>query len=184
VGAEDHGAKVWISRGKHASYLNVTLCEIGCGADICDETTPLRKGRVINLGEPGHPMNGSVFISSRLWPLAEKMETSNFPEGVVARLNQMTDTEIAWVNAGRHPAQGVIAVSGSTEEAIARSGANTTAAISIARDSTGDAISSAGNSTGNALEKSYRKTKHALVTSGKHVGEALGLTEKEKKPEK
>jgi hypothetical protein len=183
VAAEDRGAKVWISRGKHASYLNATLCEQGCGADICDGTTPLAKGKVINLGESGHPMNGSVFTSSQLWPLAAKMETSNFPEGVVARLNEMPVTEIAWVNAGRHPVQGVIAVSGSTGEAIARSGANTTAAISLAGGSTGDAISITESSTGNALEKSYHKTVHALVLSGQHVGNALGLTKMPSKPE-
>ncbi len=165
--AVDHGAKVWISPGKHASYLNETLCQSGCGADRCEAMVPLAAGPIVNLGEVGRPMNGSMFIASEAWPLEGKMMATNFPVGVVARLNSMPETEIAWFNAGRHPAQGVIAVSASTEDAIANSGENTTAAIDLA-----------GDSTGNALQKSYEKTKHALGKSIRSVGDALGVTSK------
>jgi len=181
--AEDRGAKVWVSPDKHASYLNETLCDRGCGADRCLNMTALHRGKLINLGEPGHPMNGSLFISSKLWPLAAKMEASNFPATAIARLNQMPDTDIAWFRAGRHPAQGIIAISSSTESALATSGGNTTAAISVAGDSTGDAISAGEDSTGNALEKSYRHTAHALGTSARHVGKALHITPKAEKDE-
>ena len=165
--AVDHGAKVWISPGKHASYLNEMLCQSGCGADRCEAMVPLTAGRIVNLGEVGRPMNGSMFIASEAWPLEGKMMATNFPVGVVARLNAMPETEIAWFNAGRHPAQGVIAMSASTEDAIANSGENTTAAIDLA-----------GDSTGNALQKSYEKTKHALGKSIRSVGDALGVTSK------
>ncbi len=165
--AVDHGAKVWISAGKHASYLNETLCKRGCGADRCEAMVPLKAGRIVNLGEVGRPMNGSAFIASSAWPLEGKMMTTNFPIGPVARLNAMPETDIAWFNAGRHPAQGVIAVSASTGDAIANSGENTTAAIDLA-----------GNSTGSALQKSYRKTKHALGISIRNVGDALHVTPK------
>jgi hypothetical protein len=180
--AEDHGAEVWISPGKHASYLNQTLCQGGCGADKCTNMIALAPGKLINLGEVSQPMNGSLFISSTAWPLAAKMANTNFPAGAVARLNQLPATDIAWFNAGRHPAQGVIAVSSSTEQAIAASGQNTTSAISLAGDSTHSAVSTAGDSTGNALEKSYRNTKHALGSSARHVGEALHVTPKPDNP--
>jgi hypothetical protein len=134
---------------------------------------PLGPGKLINLGEPGHPMNGALFISSSLWPLAGKMETTNFPESAVARLNLLPETDIAWFHAGRHPVQGIIAISSSTEGALAESGRNTTNAISGAGDSTDTAISVAGDSTGNALQKSYRNTGHALGTAARHVGKAL-----------
>jgi hypothetical protein len=183
LNAEVHGARVWISPGKHASFLNETLCHRGCGADRCEEMVALPPGKLINLGEIGHAMNGSVFISSTVWPLASKMANTNFPEGPVARLNELPESDIAWFNAGRHPAQGVIAISSTTEEAIADSGQNTTSAISVAGDSTGTAISTAGDSTGNALQNSYRNTKHALGTSAKHVGKALHLTPKANTPE-
>jgi hypothetical protein len=187
--AEDHGATVWISPRKHASYLNETLCQGGCGADRCENMVPLRTTAPINLGEPSYPMNGSTFISSMEWPLMAKMSTSNFPGAPIARLNQLQDTEIARFNPGSHPAQGVIATSLITEKAIAGSGQSTTAAIALAGNSTGDALSTASGSTGqgistaadstsNALLKSYRNIRHALGASARQVGDALRITSK------
>ncbi len=161
--AEDHGAKVWISPGKHASYLNEMLCHRGCGADRCEEMVPLQTAKVVNLGELGRPMNGSVFVTSKEWPLAEKMSTTNFPAEPLARLNALPPTDIAWVNPGKHPMQGVIAHSAATEGALANSGQDTSAAISLADDK-----------TGNALDTGYRKTKSALGNALHHVGKALG----------
>lgn len=150
---------------------------------------PLRISALINLGEPSYPMNGSIFISSREWPLMAKMSTSNFPGAPIARLNQLPDTYVAWFNPGQHPAQHVIATSLSTEQAIAGSGRNTTAAISLAGNSTGDAlstasgstgeaISTAATSTGRALLKSYRNVRHALGASARDVRDALRITPK------
>ena len=181
--AEDHGATIWISPGKHASYLNETLCQRGCGADRCETMEALTRSNIINLGEPGHPMNGSVFIASTNWPLAGKMRNTNFPAAALARLDRLPETDIAWFNSGRHPAQQIIAVSSSTEQAIATSGRNTSDAISTAGDSTDDAISVAGDSTGNALHKSIRKTAHALGTAARHTGDALHITQPADKPE-
>jgi hypothetical protein len=189
--AEDHGATVWISPGKHASYLNGTLCHRGCGADRCEKMVPLNSAAPVNLGEPEHPANGSLFVSSTEWPLKAKMSATNFPGPAVARLNQLPDTDIAWFNPGRHPAQGVIATSNSTGQAIAGGGRNTTIAISLAAsstgdalstadDSTGDALSTAGNSTGNALQRSCRNTLHALGAAAGHVGDALHMSDKKK----
>ncbi len=181
--AEDRGATVWISPGKHASYLNGTLCQQGCGADRCERMVALQPAGVINLGEPGRPMNGSTFISSSAWPLTAKMSSSNFTAAPLARLNELPATDIAWFNPGRHPVQGIIANSSSTEQALAMSGRDTTTAISLAGNSTSDALSTAGDSTGNALEKSYRDTRRALGTSARHVGEALHVTPKTADPQ-
>jgi hypothetical protein len=181
--AEDHGAKIWISPGKHASYLNETLCRKGCGSDRCEQMIPLHVEALINLGESSHPMNDSVFIASSRWPLREKMQNSNFPAPVLDRLNALPETDIAWFRPGRHPAQGIIAISSSTEQSLATSSHNTSNALSHAEDSTDVAISVAGDSTQNALQKSYHKTTHALGTSTRHVGDALRLTSKPEKPE-
>jgi hypothetical protein len=179
--AEDKGAKVWISPGKHASYLDERLCQRGCGADRCEAMMPLQSGRVINLGEQGHPMNGSLFISSSAWPLEFKMEHTNFPVEPVARLERLPPTEIAWFNPGRHPAQGVIAISSSTEGTMAKGASETVSSLGVATDSAGGAISVAGDSTGSALGASYRWTIHALGASARHVGRALGLSGKPKR---
>jgi hypothetical protein len=178
--AEDKGAQVWISPGKHASYFDERLCQRGCGADRCEAMVPLSPGRVINLGEQGHPMNGSAFISSSAWPLKFKMEHTNFPEEPVARLERLPPTEIAWFNPGRHPVQGVIAISATTEGAIARGASDTGSSLGLASDSTSDAISVAEDSTGGALGKSYHKTVHALGKSARSVGYALGISKKPK----
>ncbi|HSU20190.1 MAG TPA: hypothetical protein VLI45_10650 [Acidobacteriaceae bacterium] len=192
--AEDHGATVWISNGKHASYLNETLCERGCGADRCERMKPLVPKELINLGEPSIPMNGSLFIGSTAWPLKSKMSASNFPPAAIARVNAIPTTDIGWFNPGRHPAQGIIAKSSTTEQALATSGHETISAISVAGsstdgklavagDSTDRAITTTGGSTGNALQKSYKNTRHALGTSARHVGKALHRTPEAKEHE-
>jgi hypothetical protein len=170
LGAEDGGAKVWLSPGKHAAYLAKSLCNHGCGADSCEAMKPMRTSRIINLGESGHPMNGSSFIASNVWPLEQKMDHTDFPPAPIARLEALPHDDIAWFNAGRHPAQGVIAVSYTTGKAIDGSGQNTDAALALASDK-----------TGNALQKSYRNTKHALGTTARDVGKALGA--KSSKPD-
>lgn len=195
LNAEHRGATIWISPGKHASYLSSALCDGGCGADHCVKMVEFDPARVINLGEPGFPMNGSAFISSKAWPLEYKMSTSNFPAAAIARLNELPDTEIAWFNPGRHPVQGIIATSSSTEQALALSEANTAAVIELGSDSTGDALSTARGSTGgalstatgdtgNALQKTYKHTRHALGISTRHVAQALHMssTQKQNRP--
>ena len=112
----------------------------------------------------------------------DKDREPNFPEGAVARLEKLPETDIAWFNAGRHPAQQVISVSSSTEQALVTSGHNTTTAISTAGGNTDVAISIAGTSSGNALQRTYIHTTHALGTSAKHVGQALHLTPKHDEP--
>jgi hypothetical protein len=162
LNAEDRGAKVWISPGKHASFLNQALCHRGCGRDRCEEMKQLTVRQVVNLGEVEKPMNGASWTLSSGWPLAAKMRGSDFAAAPIARLETLPPTDIAWFNPGRHPAQGIISISDSTADAIGTSG-----------DSTFTAISAAGDSTGNALQKSYRKTMHAIGISGRHLGNAL-----------
>jgi len=169
--AEDAGPSVWISPGKHASYLNQALCEKGCGADRCENMTALAPAKLVNLGEPGHSMNGSVFIASSAWPLSAKMSETNFPAPVLARLGELPDSHIAWFNQGKHPKQGVIAISSTTAQAIAGGGRDTLSGISTAEDS-----------GGNALQKSYRHTRHALGTTARHVGKALGIEKHQAPP--
>lgn len=171
--AEDKGARVWISPGKHASYLDARLCRAGCGADLCESLVPLTTKRMVNLGEVGHAMNASAFIPSDAWPLKTKMEQTNFPAEAVARLEGLPDTDIAWFHPGRHPLQGVIGISGTTEDAIGKGSSETASSLDSAGDSTADAISMAGNSTDDAVATSYHETKRALGRSLHDVGRAI-----------
>ncbi len=173
---------VWVSPDKHASYLDVALCSHGCGADRCEAMTPLPKGRVINLGEVDRPMNDAAFVASTLWPLAAKMKLTNFGEAALERAGRLPPNEIALYRAGRHPVQGVIAISASTEQAIAGSESNTAGAVGLAGNKTTGAVGSAGGKTGNALERSYRGTTQALGASARKVVEALGTKSKSQAP--
>jgi hypothetical protein len=137
--------------------------------------TALAPAKLINLGEATHPMNGSAFIASSAWPLNAKMSETNFPAPVLARLNELPGSDIAWFNAGRHPKQGIIAISSTT-------GRDALGGLDTAADATDNSLSIAHDSTGNALYKSYRHTTHALSASARHVGKALGIQKQPDKP--
>ena len=143
----------------------------------------LQPGKIVNLGEVGRPMSGSSFIASGEWPLTAKMSAANFPADSIARLNGLPDTDIAWFSAEKHPAQGIIAVSGATERGIAGGVSGTAGSVGIAAASTGAAISVAEGDTGNALTKSAAHTGHALGAAARAVGEALHLIWKRVKAE-
>ena len=171
--AEEHGAKVWISPGKHASYLNQTLCQGGCGADKCANMVALAPGKLINLGGIGHPMNGS--LSSRLqrgrW--LTKWRSTELPGRPCGPPQSTSGKRYRLVQRRKPPRpRSAIAVSSSTEQAIASGGLNTTSAISVAGDSTNAAVSTTGKLyRAMRCQKSYRNTQHALGTSARHVGE-------------
>jgi hypothetical protein len=160
--AEDHGATVWISSGKHASFLNEELCRHGCGGDVCRKMGPLSVSKIVNLGERGMPMNGALWISSARWPLATKMARTDFQPAAITRLESLPDSDIAWVNPAKRPAQSTIAAGDSTIDALVASNQNTDTAISTA-----------GDATGSALDKTYGRVKHAFGASAHNVGKFL-----------
>ena len=92
-----------------------------------------------------------------------EMNSSDFPAGALSRLDHLPLTEIAF-NAGKHPMQGIIAISGLTADRLASSGNDTANAISVGEQT-----------TSNALKKSYRNTIHVLGGATRRVGKALGL---------
>ena len=63
--AEDHGATVWISPGKHASFLNETLCRRGCGADRCENMVPLHSTAADQSGRTEPPRGRITFYRFR-----------------------------------------------------------------------------------------------------------------------
>ena len=162
LNAEDHGANVWVTTGKHASFFTGGAIRHGCGKDVLGESRSVIATQVINLGEPGSPMNGSGWIASTRWPLAAKMSRSDFPAPTIARLEEFSSIEIAQVSGGSHPAQSVIAISGTTADALENS-----------RKTTVGAISSALDTTGNSLQKSYRATIRSLSGPLNRAGAVL-----------
>ncbi len=169
--AEKAGAPVWVSRNKHASFLNPELCRHGCGADVCAQIEPLTVSRIVNLGEPGTPMNGSVWIGSAQWALAAKMARSDFDPVAIAKLERLPATDIAWAVPGMKPARATIGVANTTTDSLALSNQKTDAALDVA-----------GTATGNALGTSYGKVSGALRKSAHGVGRFLGVPSAQQKP--
>src|SRR5215831_15888475 len=76
IDSEDHGATIWIARGKHSAFFSQRACSIGgCGLDRCESSTLTLSPSPINVGELATPLNGAVWTASDQWPLAVKMGT-------------------------------------------------------------------------------------------------------------
>ena len=86
IGAEARGPRVFVSRGKHASYFDRGQCKWGCGGDECGDDRVLAPASIVNIGEAGAPLNGALWIHSSRWPLAAKL-TSDFDPALRARLD-------------------------------------------------------------------------------------------------
>jgi hypothetical protein len=125
---------------------------------------PLAVSAIVNLGENAKPMNETLWSASPQWPLATKMGRSDFQPVVLAKLERLPNSDIAWVNPSKRPAQSTIAAGGSTVGALEISNRNTDSAISLA-----------GGATGGALGTSYRGVTKALGKSARGVRKFLRL---------
>jgi len=162
IDAEQHGPTVWISKGKHASYLDREICQGGCGGDDCSQMYPMKISKIINLGEPGAPMNGVSWVEWQGWALADKMQT-DFPEKVLAKLKAADPPSIVSVNNAQAPVKTAIHIGGSTAGALI-----------VTNSKTGIAISSAGGAVGTSLDKSRTDVGNALVRTFRAVWKGLG----------
>jgi hypothetical protein len=192
--AEDRGATVWISQGKHAAFLEEELCHRGCGGDHCTDPRPMPIISLINLGELKASMNGAAWLESPRWPLAEKMGRTDFTAPRTARVDALPLTDIAWANPALRPQEAVIAggnaaIDGtllggsSTSNALALSNRRTDTALVVAGNDTGNFLSGATRSTGSALGKSYRNLRKALGSAATQTGEALGNSDAHHSPQ-
>mgnify|MGYP001011502187 CR=1 FL=1 len=142
--AVNRGARVWISQGKHASFLSLEACARGCGGDRCDSGRALPEKKIINLGEKDHPLHGAGWIHSRHWEFTSKLHT-DFPAPSLARM--VNADGVTSVGSGLRPVQAVVA------------GANN------ALDHTGNAFTTAGEQTEGSLALSAEKVGQSLKTA-------------------
>ena len=115
--AEDRGATVWISRGKHGSFLSESKCRWGCGGDSCKNVVAMLIEKLINIGEPDAPLNGADWTGSKEWPLKEKMRT-DFSDVIIARLDDSGADAVVLLNSPPPPTKAVILGSNSSLEAF------------------------------------------------------------------
>lgn len=150
--ATEHGPEVEISAGKHASSFRRAESISGCGVDTYREGSVLSGYRVINVGEPQHPLNGALWTRSLAWPLAQKM-TTNFPFQAIEELEAMNQPGVV---VHRHVrAQAVIRVSNRTTAKIGRRRDRT-------QESVSNAIDRAQISVGDSLKTAARATRERL----------------------
>jgi hypothetical protein len=168
LGARSSGPRVWISAGKHASYLDPKLCgQRGCGGDHCREMVDLPPGPLINLGEAQVPLNGAVWTTSKEWPFASKLGTV-FNSDLIAQLEASDGLILARVNGRLRPTQFSISIAGEPLEAL-----------DTASRHAGVGVEQAEKKTGNALAKSWGATVCSLSHTARalgHVARAVGIT--------
>jgi len=158
VHAIDQGPAVMVSAGKHASYLDGSLCQQGCGSDRCEGLKAFSVPRVVNLGEPDAPLNGSDWTASPLWMLRDKM-SSDFPDGLLAELQVSGNNQFLPV---RPATPGIQLAAGATASALATAGESTGHALDSAQRHTGDALDTSARSVGSAFRKAASSTRKFL----------------------
>lgn len=142
-------AAVYISAGKHASFLSPESCNSnGCGADRCPNPAAMTVLHVRNLGEPNALLPGMEWAASSNWPLAGKM-VSDFTPVLLAQLD-------------RDP--------GPVRTRPARRGAQTTVAVS---SKPVDAVQTGARHTDSALHTGATQTRSFLGRAARGVGRFL-----------
>jgi hypothetical protein len=160
--AEDRGAEVWVSAGKHGSFLSKAVCRHGCGADECAGEEKLGDVRVVNLGEISAPMNGATWVVWPQWPLQQKMGRSDFDAVLTARVESVRADDILWARPGKRPVQAAILGGDAAVVGTATGLRATDSALTVADANTSGALDTASRKTGNALARSYRGVMKAL----------------------
>lgn len=146
------GPPVFISRGKHASYLARGHCTRGCGGDACPLGQRLTVAALLNIGEPGAPLNGATWVTSARWPLGLKLQ-SDFASEVRARLDRSHGERIVALTAHLRAPQAPV----------------------LAGDTALDGLLHAGNASTVALSTSGRAVTTGLGKSAASVARWLGL---------
>ena len=157
IPGRDPAVTIWISSGKHASFLTENLCHrVGCGGDRCERMVPFSPGKIINLGEPGAPLNGAVWIASGSWPLAEKM-TSDFDDSVPLKLERLEGEEVTFLSGPPPPFKAVLLAGNKIIGALEKGQSETEAALSISTRQTGRSVKRGLSEAGGSLERSVKK---------------------------
>ena len=144
IGAEASGPRVFVSRGKHASYFDRGQCKWGCGGDECGDDRAVIATRIINIGEIDAPLNGATWARSDRWPLREKFQ-SDFDPALRARLEAETDHVIPLMQHRRGPQAPVLA------------GETALDGLESAADTARTALASATRVVGRFVRKPLRK---------------------------
>jgi hypothetical protein len=149
------GPYVYVSRGKHASYLNRGHCKWGCGSDLCDPGPPSPRAAVVNLGEPNAPLNGATWLESDRWSLIDKLGT-DFDPGRRARFDREPPAGVVALQVSRRPIQAPILGGDTGLDALILAGKTATLSLDATADATATAVEATGQAIGTAAGKTLR----------------------------
>lgn len=164
LNAEDHGARIWVSRGKHASFLRQEFCARGCGGDSCQPDRILIPQRIINLGEDQLLLNGADWVRSSRWPLVSKLST-DFPDIVLNQLTKSKKNEVVLFAGPKQPVQVMAFATSASTGALTFAGRSTDSSLSAVSRKTDNALQRSAENTEAALKKSASKAKRSLEQS-------------------
>jgi hypothetical protein len=108
IGAEANGPRVFVSKGKHASYFDRGQCKWGCGGDECGDDRAIVPSQIVNIGEIDVPLNGATWTHSKRWSMRDKFQ-SDFDPALRARLETTPDHVIPLMQHWRAPQAPVLA---------------------------------------------------------------------------
>lgn len=158
--ASNGGPFVYVSRGKHASYLNRGHCKWGCGSDLCDPGSPSPHAAVVNVGEIEAPLNGATWIRSGKWSLAAKLA----PDLNEARRAQFDarPTSVLALRIGLRPYQAPILGGDTGLDALVASGEAALDAVTTGAAAAGTAVESAAKAVGTSVTGTVRGIRRFL----------------------
>jgi len=169
--AEYRGPTVWVSMGKHASYLRLEDCGGGCGVDRCESMRRLTPRRTVNLGERGEPMNGCTWTASDAWPLKDKLVT-DFTPAVMERLKGSETAGVIPVHGALVPVKAAIMAGGEGADVLAAGKREAVEVAGAAKTEAKEAVGKGNEKTGNVLGRGLRA-----------VGRLFGIGKKTDKAE-
>lgn len=135
--AVHRGPRVWISAGKHASFLSEKSCREGCKADQCQDSRTLMVEKLLSLDPE------AAWVRSRLWPLREKF-ASDFSDEYLAALHKAPEHSLVQAKPYLLPAR------------------HTLGGAQIGIVHTDNSLQKAGKETKRGLGEAYRRVRRYL----------------------
>jgi len=150
------GPYVYVSRGKHASYLARGQCKWGCGSDLCDSPgEPLTRAGVVNVGEPDAPMNGATWMHSGQLALADKLAT-DFAPTFRARFDVEPPTTVQALRVHLRPFQAPILGGDTGLDALNATRRAAVEAVTTSGEAAATAALATGRAVGTALSRTVK----------------------------
>ena len=144
LGAVTAGPPVYVSRGKHASYLQRGHSTRGCGGDACPLGQPIEVTALQNIGEPGAPLNGATWMASARWPLGVKLQ-SDFAPDVRSRLDRSEAGRVISLTSHLRTPQVPMLAGDTALDGLAHAGRASVVSLDTSRRAVGTALERAGS---------------------------------------